>query len=31
MESLGVRRLLTHDDQQAAAARALGFAVVRPG
>jgi predicted nucleic acid-binding protein len=30
MESLGVRRLLTHDDQQAAAARALGFAVVRP-
>jgi predicted nucleic acid-binding protein len=31
MESLGVRRLLTHDDQQAAAAQALGFAVVRLG
>ncbi len=30
MEALGVQRLLTNDDQQAAAARALGFGVVRP-
>lgn len=30
MEALGVRRLLTHDDQQATAARALGFGVVLP-
>ena len=30
MEALGVRRLLTNDDQQAAAARALGFEVLMP-
>ncbi len=30
MEALGLRRLLTNDDQQAVAARALGFAIVRP-
>ena len=30
MEALGVSRLLTNDDQQAAAARALGFGVVLP-
>ena len=30
MEALGVRRLLTNDDTQAAAARALGFQVVLP-
>ena len=30
MAALGVDRLLTNDDQQAAAARALGFAVVLP-
>ena len=30
MEALGLRRLLTHDDQQAAAARALGFGVLLP-
>lgn len=30
MEALGVRRLLTNDDQQAAAAKALGFEVLRP-
>lgn len=30
MEALGVQRLLTHDDQQAAAAAARGFGVVRP-
>ena len=30
MEALGIRRLLTNDDQQAAAARALGFGVVLP-
>lgn len=30
MESLGLRRLLTNDDQQATAARALGFEVILP-
>jgi predicted nucleic acid-binding protein len=30
MESLGLRRLLTNDDQQAGAARALGFDVLMP-
>lgn len=30
MEALGLRRLLTHDDQLAAAARALGFGVILP-
>jgi len=30
MEALGVRRLLTNDDTQAAAARALGFQVLLP-
>jgi len=30
MEALGVRRLLTNDDHQAAAARALGFGVILP-
>lgn len=30
MEALGLRRLLTNDDQQAAAARALGFEVILP-
>jgi predicted nucleic acid-binding protein len=30
MEALGADRLLTNDDRQAAAARALGFGVVRP-
>ncbi len=30
MESLGIRRLLTNDEQQAAAARALGFGVLLP-
>jgi len=30
MEELGLRRLLTNDDQQAAAARALGFEVLMP-
>ena len=30
MEALGVERILTNDDQQAAAARALGFGVVLP-
>lgn len=30
MEGLGLRRLLTNDDTQAAAARALGFQVVLP-
>ncbi len=30
MEALGIRRLLTNDDQQAAAARSLGFGVVLP-
>ena len=30
MEALGIQRLLTNDDQQAAAARALGFGVVLP-
>jgi predicted nucleic acid-binding protein len=30
MESLGLRRLLTNDDQQASAARALGFDVLMP-
>jgi predicted nucleic acid-binding protein len=30
MEGLGLRRLLTNDDQQAGAARALGFEVVLP-
>jgi uncharacterized protein with PIN domain len=30
MEGLGLRRLLTNDDQQAAAARALGFDVLLP-
>jgi predicted nucleic acid-binding protein len=31
MEDLGVRRLMTHDADQAAGARALGFEVLRPG
>lgn len=30
MESLGLRRLLTNDDQQATGARALGFEVILP-
>jgi predicted nucleic acid-binding protein len=30
MEELGLRRLLTNDDQQAVAARALGFEVLMP-
>jgi len=30
MEALGLRRLLTNDDQQATAARALGFTVLMP-
>lgn len=30
MEGLGLRRLLTNDDQQAGAARALGFDVLMP-
>jgi predicted nucleic acid-binding protein len=30
MEALGVQRLLTNDDQQATAARALGFGVILP-
>jgi hypothetical protein len=30
MASLGLKRLLTNDDQQAAAARALGFTVLLP-
>jgi len=30
MEGLGLRRLLTNDEQQASAARALGFEVVLP-
>jgi hypothetical protein len=30
MEALGLNRLLTNDDQQAAAARALGFEVLMP-
>jgi len=30
MASLGLKRLLTNDDQQAAAARALGFEVLMP-
>jgi len=30
MQALGVQRLLTNDDTQAAAARALGFDVVLP-
>lgn len=30
MEALGVNRLLTNDDQQAAAGRALGFGVLLP-
>ena len=31
MEELGLHRLLTNDHAQAAAARALGFAVIQPG
>jgi predicted nucleic acid-binding protein len=31
MEELGLRRLATNDEAQAAGARALGFDVVRPG
>jgi len=31
MESAGLRRLLTNDATQAAAAKALGFAVITPG
>jgi len=31
MEELQVRRLMTHDQAQAAAARAMGFDVVQPG
>jgi predicted nucleic acid-binding protein len=30
MEALGIKRLLTNDNQQATAARALGFGVVLP-
>jgi predicted nucleic acid-binding protein len=30
MQALGLRRLLTHDEAQAAAARQLGFTVLRP-
>ena len=30
MEALGLRRLLTNDEQQATAARALGFGVLLP-
>jgi predicted nucleic acid-binding protein len=30
MEALGLRRLLTNDDQQAEAAKALGFSVILP-
>jgi hypothetical protein len=31
MSELGLRRLLTNDSKQAAAARALGYDVVSPG
>jgi predicted nucleic acid-binding protein len=31
MEELGLRHLMTHDDAQAAAARAAGFSVSHPG
>jgi uncharacterized protein with PIN domain len=31
MEELGLKRLMTHDDAQAAAARAAGFSVSHPG
>ena len=31
MEELGVRRLMTHDERQAEAARELGYEVVMPG
>ena len=31
MEELGLRRLMTHDERQAAAARELGYEVVMPG
>jgi hypothetical protein len=31
MQELGLRRLMTHDDGQAVAARALGYTVVQPG
>lgn len=31
MEELGIRRLMTHDTRQAAAARELGYEVISPG
>jgi predicted nucleic acid-binding protein len=31
MEELGLKRLMTHDDAQASAARAVGFSVSHPG
>jgi predicted nucleic acid-binding protein len=31
MTGMGIKRLMTHDDRQAVAARELGFAVVMPG